>query len=429
MNFLKRLHDVVTPWELLLLSSVAYVLFNVPFEAAFHQDPSSLELAIDVVISFFFLIDALTVKRNLIFVKSEMSSKIIRLLMVFPLETILYFLNHGSLNGAISWVVYAQALRFLILPSLVVAIHERGKAHIIPKRFKFLSAAVITAVVLNFLACGWLVIYPPREDFLTAYNKALYWLITTIATVGYGDITPTTNVGRLYTMGVMILGATIWGILIASASRLMLASDLRKQQKKEKMEALHSFLSHYEVPARLQREVVGFFNHQWARTVSEEERAIIKDLPPGLQQELQTIMNLKPLSQIRLFRNVSHDCLREVSARLEQVFFSPGDQIIRKDENGEEMYIIGHGTVNVHLGDQHITGLGQGACFGEMALIGDSKRTTDVTAASYCDLFKLNKSQLDELMASHADLKDNVMRIVQERQEKLKKDSARRMVS
>ena len=160
MNFLKRLHDVVTPWELLLLSSVAYVLFNIPFEAAFHQDPSSLELAIDVVISVFFLIDVLTVKRNLIFVKSEMSSKIIRFLMVFPLETILYFFNHGSLDGTISWVVYAQAVRFLILPGLVAAIHERGKAHIIPKRFKFLSAAVITAVMLNLLACGWLVIYP-----------------------------------------------------------------------------------------------------------------------------------------------------------------------------------------------------------------------------------------------------------------------------
>jgi len=424
MNFLKRLYDVVTPWELLLLGSNAYILFIIPFEAAFHQDPSIKEVAIDLAISFLFLFDVLTVNRQLKIVRSEFSSQILRYAMAIPIEAILFFLYRGSPSGAISWIVYTQALRLLLVPCLVATIKERGKAHLIPKRFKFISAALVTAVALNLLACGWLAIYPPQEDFLTEYNKALYWLITTVATVGYGDITPTTNLGRAYTMCVMILGATIWGILIASASRLMLASDLRKQQKKEKMEALQSFLAHYEVPIQLQREVVGFFNHQWARTVSEEERAIISDLPPGLQQELQTVMNLKPLSQIRLFRGVSNECLTEVSARLEQVFFSPGDRILCKDDEGDEMYIIGHGKVDVHVGDQHITSLGQGACFGEMALLGDSKRTTDVTATSYCDLFKLGKSQLDELIARHNELKDNVMRIVIERQEKFKKSTS-----
>jgi voltage-gated potassium channel len=191
------------------------------------------------------------------------------------------------------------------------------------------------------------------------------------------------------------------------------------------MDALQSFMRHYDVPAGLQREVYGFFNHQWARKVSQDEQAILSDLPPALQQELQVLLNVRPISRLSLFSGTSKDCLQDVSAALTQVYFSPGQQIIAKGEIGEDMYLIGHGSVNVHVGDQFITSLGPGACFGEMALIADPKRTTDVTAAGYCDVFKLSKKQLDELIIRHSDLKDNVHRLAAERQEKLRQSKSK----
>jgi CRP-like cAMP-binding protein len=72
------------------------------------------------------------------------------------------------------------------------------------------------------------------------------------------------------------------------------------------------------------------------------------------------------------------------------------------------------------MGDQFITALGPGSSFGEMALISEFKRTTDETAATYCDVFKLSKTQFNELIARHADLKANVLRMGAERQAKLR---------
>lgn len=419
MSFFKKLNDIVTTWEQVLLACIMYTLFDVPLEAAFNHNPTNLELIFDVVIGICFFADAMKHQRNIQWIKSPVSLRALQFLMSAPLLTI----DFVVMQGGAGWMVYLQIIRVALLPSLIESMIERSKTHIVPKRFKFMAAATITAVVLNLLACGWLVIYPPGSDALTDYNKAMYWLVTTIATVGYGDITPTTNLGRVYTMGVMVMGATIWGILIASASRMMLASDRRKEQKKEKMDALNSFFTHYEVPKQIQREVIGFFNHQWSRKVSDDERAILNDLPQALQQELQVFMNLKPISRVNLFRGTSNACLADVSGRLEQVFVSPGERIISKDEIGEDMFLIGHGTVSVHIGEQFITSLGAGACFGEMALIGDPRRTSDVTATSYCDIFKLNKKQFDELIANHADLKANVLRIATERHAKLKEDT------
>lgn len=421
MQGLKRLNDVVTTWELVLLVCLSYILVDMPFEAAFNHKPKMLEIVADIVIGLVFLGYFFAHGQSSRFIKSINGWRLARPMMIIPFASVMSFFL-GVDDG---WMIYLQVFRLIILPDLVLNIYERTKISLMPKWFKFVAAATITFIVINTLACGWLVIYPPTEDSLTEYNKAMYWLITTIATVGYGDITPSTNIGRVYTMGVMIMGATIWGILIASASRMMLASDLRKQQQKEKMDALHSFMSHYEVPAGLQREVYGFFNHQWARKVSQDEQAILSDLPPALQQELQIILNLKPISRLSLFAGTSKDCLQDVSAALTQVYFSPGQQIISKGEIGEDMYLIGHGSVNVHVADQFITSLGPGACFGEMALIADPKRTTDVTASGYCDVFKLNKKQLDELILKHADLKNNVHRIAAERQEKLRQSKSK----
>ena len=50
------------------------------------------------------------------------------------------------------------------------------------------------------------------------YLVALYWAITSLATVGYGDITPNTNAEVVLAMVVMISGTTFFGALTASVA-------------------------------------------------------------------------------------------------------------------------------------------------------------------------------------------------------------------
>ena len=48
------------------------------------------------------------------------------------------------------------------------------------------------------------------ENGFTSIPTAVYWAITTMTTVGFGDITPKTDVGRLISSVMMLLG---WGTL------------------------------------------------------------------------------------------------------------------------------------------------------------------------------------------------------------------------
>ncbi len=54
-----------------------------------------------------------------------------------------------------------------------------------------------------------------------SYFKAFYWAVTTASTVGYGDVTPTNNIGRVIAMGLMLVGIGMLGVFLATLSSIM----------------------------------------------------------------------------------------------------------------------------------------------------------------------------------------------------------------
>ena len=70
----------------------------------------------------------------------------------------------------------------------------------------FLSAVLMVALILGTLLY---VVEGPEHGF-TDIPTAVYWAITTITTVGFGDITPKTDFGRLIASVIMLIG---WGTL------------------------------------------------------------------------------------------------------------------------------------------------------------------------------------------------------------------------
>lgn len=70
----------------------------------------------------------------------------------------------------------------------------------------FLSAVLMIVLVVGTLMY---VVEGPEHGF-TSIPTAIYWAITTMTTVGFGDITPRTDIGRLISSVMMLLG---WGTL------------------------------------------------------------------------------------------------------------------------------------------------------------------------------------------------------------------------
>ncbi len=55
------------------------------------------------------------------------------------------------------------------------------------------------------------------------YGIAVWWAIVTLATVGYGDVVPTTPLGRIVGSAVIILGVTFLAFLTATVTSLFVS--------------------------------------------------------------------------------------------------------------------------------------------------------------------------------------------------------------
>ena len=75
------------------------------------------------------------------------------------------------------------------------------------------------------------------------YVGAFYWAFTTMTTVGYGDITPTTARERLFTVAAMMVGASLFGYIIGNVTTLVGNSHASKKQLNARLETLTLTLS------------------------------------------------------------------------------------------------------------------------------------------------------------------------------------------
>jgi voltage-gated potassium channel len=79
------------------------------------------------------------------------------------------------------------------------------------------------------------------------YALALYWSVTTITTVGYGDIGPDNAAERIYCILVMMIGVFLYSYTIGALSNLLTNLDRRKAKLNRKLEILMELTHQYKL--------------------------------------------------------------------------------------------------------------------------------------------------------------------------------------
>jgi hypothetical protein len=407
-------------WQVIIFLAVTITALEAPFSFTFNTRLQNWQVILDIIISLIFVADVTyqireKVKGRVIF-KSNMEKSqwygmiAIDIIAAIPFEVISYLI------GAQSFRLF-NMLRLFRMVRIIRLIQIIGQLTVVPKMVRINIYAISFILAVHWISCAWVRIEPQIGlDRTTEYIKALYWTVTTLTTIGYGDITPTTNVGRLFTMIVMIAGVGVYGVVIGNVSRMMVAGERFKEMARERMSDLASFMKYYNIPERLQQNVFSYYQHLLTKRLTDNDNKIINELPQALQHELQIYMNMKLIRGLPIFKDCSQQCLKELAGAMQQMYFGPGQTIINIGEIGSEMFIIGHGIVEVILSDgSTVATLHEGQFFGETALIKETKRNANVRAHSYCDLYKLEKENFMEIVERHPELLDNIMQVANRR--------------
>ncbi|MEN9204668.1 MAG: cyclic nucleotide-binding domain-containing protein [Thermostichales cyanobacterium BF4_bins_65] len=275
-------------------------------------------------------------------------------------------------------------------------------------------------LIAHWLACGWLVLQAPSSlPPVTRYLRALYWTVTTLTSVGYGDIIPTTPAQMIYAIVTMIIGAGLYTFVISNLVRLFASGDVVKAAFAEKLERVYAFMNYHRIPQPLKRRILAYYEHLWEHQLGFDETHILAELPQQLKTEVALFLKQDILQAVPIFQGAGPDFLRELANTLKPMVCLPGEYVFRYGQSGQEMYFISQGTVEILSKDQEtvLALLGPGQFFGEIALLEQRRRNASARALELCRLYVLSREAFQETLLHYPEFAHHIQDVARRRRD------------
>lgn len=125
-------------------------------------------------------------------------------------------------------------------------------------------------------------------------------------------------------------------------------------------------------------------------------------------------MDLALLKNAAIFADLTEEELARVAEICKEQKFKFGQTIFKEGEPGNRLYLISEGEVRISRvipgsGEEALTVLKKGACFGEMAVFDRSERSTDAIANTDCALLTITRSDFEMLLDFNRDIAYKVL--------------------
>jgi voltage-gated potassium channel len=225
------------------------------------------------------------------------------------------------------------------------------------RRVLVLESGPLLSVLMIFLIVLFLgsvaVYFLERDAQPAAFGSipaALWWAVATLTTTGYGDVVPITPMGRFVAALVMICGLGVFGLWTG-----ILATGFAAETRRD------NFLRTWE-----------------------------------------------SVSKVPFFATLGPAAIADVTHMLRTIDLPPRVMIMRKGQQGDCMYFIAAVEVEVDLPGGKKVRLGEGAFFGEMALLGNNLRSANIATTKLSKLLVLDLVDFRLLMARHPDLAQTI---------------------
>jgi len=164
------------------------------------------------------------------------------------------------------------------------------------------------------------------------YLAAYYYTLTTMTSVGYGDIITRNNTERAFTIFLEFVGSFVYAMITAALTSVVTSMDLNARKTAEQLDAVASFVKTRKFPEDLGRRVRRHFRHFYSMKSAIDETKIFNELSTTLRKEVSMYLVSELMGDVELFRNMSPVLLPRLLPLLRPMRFEAGENICIQGE-------------------------------------------------------------------------------------------------
>ena len=252
-------------------------------------------------------------------------------------------------------------------------------------------------------------------DVYFAWITSFYWSITTMTTIGYGDISAGTAEERTMACFAMCLGCGLFAWATGQITNTLTSSSQCKSRFVQSLEEMEEFMQCRGISSELRNQVKCYYQLKFPSERIFDELAIMRSLPRELRMRLMLELFADMMRLVPVFVSCNAQTQREICNRMRSYNCTEGNDITKEGEIATHLYVVRLGSVRVTRKDEELAILARGEMFGENAVFSwscDGKRTRSVTALTMCDLCVLSAEDVDDLLIQYNSLYFGVRRII-----------------
>uniref|UniRef100_I3J5Q7 Cyclic nucleotide gated channel subunit beta 1 n=1 Tax=Oreochromis niloticus TaxID=8128 RepID=I3J5Q7_ORENI len=239
-----------------------------------------------------------------------------------------------------------------------------------------------------------------------AYIRCYYFAVKTLITIG-GLPDPTTVFEICFQLINYFVGVFAFSIMIGQMRDVVGAATAGENYYRACMDSTVKYMTSYNIPREVQNRIKTWYDYTWKSQGMLDEQELLIQLPTKMRLDIAVDVNYAIVSKVALFQGCDRQMVFDMLTRLKSVVYLPGDFVCKKGEIGREMYIIKQGEVQVVGGPDLQTvfvTIRAGSVFGEISLLaggGGNRRTANVKAHGFANLFILDKKDLAEILVHY----------------------------
>ncbi|XP_033623571.1 potassium voltage-gated channel subfamily H member 6 isoform X2 [Fukomys damarensis] len=436
-------------WDWLILLLVIYTAVFTPYSAAFllsDQDESqrgacgytcSPLTMVDLVVDIMFVVDiVINFRTTYVNSNDEVVSHprriavhyfkgwfLIDMVAAIPFDLLIFRTGSDETTTLIGLLKTARLLRLVRVARKLDRYSEYGAAVL------FLLMCTF-ALIANWLACIWYAIgnverpyLEPKIGWLDSlgaqlgkryngsdpasgpsvqdkYVTALYFTFSSLTSVGFGNVSPNTNSEKVFSICVMLIGSLMYASIFGNVSAIIQRLYSGTARYHTEMLRVKEFIRFHQIPNPLRQRLEEYFQHAWSYTNGIDMNAVLKGFPECLQADICLHLHRTLLQHCPAFRGASKGCLRALAVKFKTTHAPPGDTLVHLGDVLSTLYFISRGSIEILRDDVVVAILGKNDIFGEPVSLHarPGKSSADVRALTYCDLHKIQRADLLEVL-------------------------------